>query len=103
MDIRSLKENTKNFIKNPTQAEDMAESPDRALISLKNDRGTKYNTYLSVYNELKAAYTDLRNEEGEKRYGKKFEFLTKDQQRTIMTAIPLVISEAEPTSFGSEE
>jgi biopolymer transport protein ExbD len=102
MDIKSLKDNTKNFIKNPTRAEDMAESADQALISLKNDRGTKYKTYLMVYNELKAAYAELRDEESEKRYGKKFEYLEKDQQRQIATEIPLVISEAEPTAFGDE-
>ena len=102
MGIDQLKDNAKKFIRNPQGQEDMAESPDQALISLKNDRGTKYKTYISVYNELKAAYRELRDEESEKRYGKKFEFLNKDQQRNIIKEIPLVISEAEPSAYGEE-
>jgi biopolymer transport protein ExbD len=62
MEIPNLKDNAKEFISNPSNKEDFAESPQKAIISLKNDRGTNYKTYLEVYNELKAAYTELRNE-----------------------------------------
>jgi biopolymer transport protein ExbD len=103
MNIETLKENTKIFIRNPQRREDMAETPTKAIISLKNDRGTKYGTYLRVYNELKAAYNELRNEEALKRFGKEFEFLDNNQQKEIREDIPLVISEAEPTAFGDEE
>lgn len=102
MNIRDLRENTKNFILNPQKREDMAESPTKALISLRNDRGTKYKTYLEVYNELKAAYNELREEESMKKHGKGFEFITREQQADIRNSIPLVISEAEPTAFGEE-
>ena len=103
MKVEDLKDNTKLFIRNPRKEEDKAEDPKKAIISLKNDRGTKYRTFLTVYNELKAAYTELRNEESEKRYGKQYDRLTKDQRKLIRNEIPLVISEAEPTSFGDEE
>lgn len=97
-----LREDTKEFIMNPKKLENMAEKPTKAIISLKNDRGTKYGTYLEVYNELKAAYNELRNEEAKKRHGKEYEFCTGEQRTAIRSAIPLVISEAEPTSFGDE-
>jgi len=103
MRIEDLKDNTKLFISNPRKEADKAELPTKAIISLKNDRGTKYKTYLTVYNELKAAYNELRNEEALKKYGKEFEFLDREKQRLIRNAIPLVISEAEPTSFGEED
>ena len=103
MNIDNLKDNTKLFISNPRNEEDKAENPKKAIISLKNDRGTKYKTFLTVYNELKAAYTELRNEEAEKRYGKLYEYLDKEQRKIIRNEIPLVISEAEPTDFGDEE
>jgi biopolymer transport protein ExbD len=103
MKIGELKNNTKLFISNPRKEEDKAEDPKKAIISLKNDRGTKYKTFLTVYNELKAAYSELRDEEAAKRYGKKFDNLTKDQREIIRSAIPLVISEAEPSNFGDEE
>ena len=74
----------------------------KAIISFKNDRGTNYKTYLAIYNELKAAYNELREEEAQKKYGKSFEFLDKVDQKEIRSRIPLVISEAEPTNFGEE-
>lgn len=102
VDIEDLRDNTKVFIMNPQKLENMAEKPTKAIISLKNDRGTEYTTYLQVYNELKAAYNELRDEEAEKKHGIKFEFLDKDQRKAIRAKIPLVISEAEPTNFGEE-
>jgi len=100
--VSTLKENAKVFIMNPSQRPDMAENPNKAIISLKNDRGTSYKTYLEVYNELKAAYNELREEEAQKKYGKSFEYLSKDKKKEIRSKIPLVISEAEPTNFGEE-
>ncbi len=100
--LDDLRENAKNFIMNPQRAEDMAEEPKKAIISLKNDRGTEYGTYLEVYNELKAAYTELRNEYAEKKYGKLYEFCTKEERSEVRSEIPLIISEAEPTNFGDE-
>ncbi len=100
--IRKLREDTKEFIMNPRKMDNMAENPQKAIISLKNDRGTNYKTYLEVYNELKAAYNELREEEAQRKHGKAFEFLSKDEQRAIRKKIPLVISEAEPTNFGDE-
>ncbi len=100
--VTTLRENAKEFIMNPRKMDNMAEDPKKAIISLKNDRGTNYKTYLEVYNELKAAYNELREEEAQKRHGKSYEFLSKDQKRAIRSDIPLVISEAEPTNFGEE-
>jgi len=102
VDIEDLRDNTKIFIMNPQRLENMAEKPTKAIISLKNDRGTEYTTFLKVYNELKAAYNELRDEEAEKRHGMKYEFLSSDERKEIRNMIPLVISEAEPTEFGEE-
>lgn len=100
--IGDLRERAKEFISNPNKRPDLAEKPTKAIISLKNDRGTNYKTYLEVYNEIKGAYNDLRNEAAMKRHGKEFEALSSAQQKEIRMAIPLFISEAEPTSFGEE-
>ncbi|MEZ4910692.1 MAG: biopolymer transporter ExbD [Saprospiraceae bacterium] len=103
MNIKDLKNNTKNFIANPQKMENMAEEPTKALISIRNDRGTNYGTYLEVYNELKSAYNELYEEAAMKRFNKNFEDLTATQQKEIRDAYPLVISEAEATSFGEEK
>lgn len=43
--------------KNPSSSD----NPDKAIISLKNDRETSYAAYVTVQNELVAAYNVLRN------------------------------------------
>ena len=40
-----------------------SDNPVKAIISLKNDRETSYKVYISVQNELVAAYNDLRDRE----------------------------------------
>jgi len=40
-----------------------SDNPVKAIISLKNDRETSYKIYISVQNELVAAYNDLRDRE----------------------------------------
>jgi len=103
MRIEDLKNNTKIFIANPDKRSDMSENPQKAIISIKNDRGTKYKTYLEVYNELKAAYNELWEEAAMAKFGKNITELTNAQQKEIKDGIPLVISEAEPTKFGEEK
>lgn len=103
MNIKNLTNLVKVFIANPSHAPIYAERPDRAIISLKNDRGTEYEKYLEVYNEIKRAYNELWDEESLKDFGKKFDNLNREEQKSIQSKIPLVISEAEPTAFGEEE
>ena len=40
-----------------------SDNPEKAIISLKNDRETEYKVYIAVQNELVAAYNDLRDRE----------------------------------------
>jgi len=103
MDVKKLKENTKLFIVNPEKRSDLSEDPTKAIVSLKNDRGTKYKMYLEVYNELKAAYNEIWEEQSMIKFGKNLEELNKSQRQEISDAFPLVISEAEPTKFGEEK
>lgn len=99
-DIKQLKRITKEFIDNPYKKEEYAEAPQKAIISLKNDRGTSYSLYLSVHNELKAAYNELRNEMAMRDFGKKYDDLDKDKQKIIQNYYKQVISEAEPENIG---
>ncbi|MEL6969650.1 MAG: biopolymer transporter ExbD [Bacteroidota bacterium] len=103
MDIDALKDKTIEFISNPQRREDLSEAPNKAIISLKNDRGTSYNTYLEVYNELKAAYYELWDDLSRQKFGIPYsDEMPIAQQKVIKGEIPFVISEAEPTSFGEE-
>lgn len=49
-----------------------SDNPEKAVISLKNERETTYKTYIAVQNELVAAYNDLRNIRAQSLYGKSF-------------------------------
>ena len=46
-----------------------SDHPDKAIISLKNERETKYAMYISVQNELVAAYNQLRDRRAMELYG----------------------------------
>ena len=54
------------------KAPESSDNPTKAIISLKNDRETKYGTYITVQNEIVGAYNDLRNREAQRLYGQKF-------------------------------
>lgn len=97
--IADLKDQIKEFIWNPSKREDFSESPDRAIVTLLNDDGTSYEMYVSVYNEVKAAYNELWNEQADRMFGRKYDDLAKENQAKVREIIPLVISEAEPTKF----
>jgi hypothetical protein len=49
-----------------------SDNPDKAIISLKNERETSYKMYVSVQNELVAAYNELRDKRAQSLYGKSF-------------------------------
>ena len=55
-----------------------SDNPDKAIISLKNDRETDYKVYISVQNELVAAYTHLRNIRAQELYGESYSEMMKN-------------------------
>ena len=103
IEISELKAAAKEFISNPYQKKSLPTTPKNAIISLQNDRGTKYETYVAVYNELKAAYNELWDEAAQKLYGHPYDDLAREYQIAIRKNIPLVISEAEPTTYTPED
>jgi len=96
--------------KNP----ESSDNPSKAIISLKNDRETKYSTYITVQNELVGAYNDLRDREAQRLFGRDFvemEATYLDQQtppsekeklkekvKQLKDLFPQKLSEAETSS-----
>ncbi len=103
MDISQLKDGAKKFINNNGIDPNLSENPEKAIISLQNDRGTEYMTYIRVQNELAAAYTDLRNNAALNKFGERYANLNKNQQKEIKKMYPQKISEAEPKNIGGDE
>lgn len=117
--ISLLKERAKAFLSNPNlldpnSPEDMPEKRmvniplfggdvwvTKGIISLKNDRGTSYDMYIQVQNELAAAISELRNELSMNKFGMKFSKLSDNEKiKAVQKAIPMAISEAEPKDIG---
>ncbi len=96
----TLREATKRFIINPGNSLLLASSPTKAVVSLQNDRGTEYTTYLTVYNEIVGAYHELWEELAQVNYGQAYEELSKAQRKSIRTEIPMIVSEADPTGHS---
>ena len=103
MDISQLKDGAKDFIDNNGLNPELSDNPEKAIISLQNDRGTSYKTYIQVQNELTAAYNELRNTAALSEFGSRYYDLLKTQQRNIRKKYPQKISEAEPKNIGENE
>ena len=111
MDVKLLKNAVKEFVQNPSEDPRKAEKEikdieglgpypvSKAVISLQNARGTSYNAYISIQNELVAAFNELRDELALSRFGKVYARLSDDQQQIVRKAIPQNISEAEPVDI----
>lgn len=107
MNIKDLKETAKKFILNNGKDVESSESPIKAIISLKTDRGTNYAVYLAVMDEIKRAYNEIR---AEKMGISVADFLELDNDAAkaalnpkyelVKKEIPYQLSEAEPTSVG---
>lgn len=98
--INQLRDKTKRFLTNNGVDPNLSDNPDEAVVSLQNDRGTSYNMYIQVQNELKAAYNELRDNEALSKFGRKYNELPASQQAEIRAIYPQKISEAEPKDVG---
>ena len=102
MDISQLRDGAKEFIDNNGRNPNSSENPEKAIISLQNDRGTEYMTYIRVQNELAAAYNELRNNAAVADFGESYANLNKTQKKMIRKMYPQKISEAEPKNIGGD-
>ncbi len=69
----------------------------KGVVSLKNDRGTSYQMYIAVQNELAKAFNELREEVSQQYFRTSYSNLTdKDKIDAVNKAVPVRISEAEP-------
>lgn len=124
MDLKDLRKAATAFLENNADGsctyckgkkdQSSSDNPTKAIISLKNDRETKYSTYITVQNELVGAYNDLRNREAQRLYGQDFtkmeaDYLNpetpsairddlKDKVKRVQDMFPQKLSEAETST-----
>ncbi|RRO19730.1 ExbD/TolR family protein [Flavobacteriaceae bacterium 14752] len=129
MDLKNLKQAAIQFLDNGGGKGDEAcnycqgakdpsssDNPVKAVISLQNNRLTKYSDYIAVQNELVAAYNDLRDREAKRLFGVTFQEMEKafksdnyagntdklkERIQQIKDMYPQKLSEAEPKRTSS--
>ena len=115
-DIGELRSRVKQFVKNEQNLSKLPEKhvknidllgqcfvTDKHVISVQTDRGTPYNVYFQVQNELVAAYNELRDEISKEKFHRPYEALKDEQKAAIRQYYPQNISEAEPKKYGGAQ
>jgi hypothetical protein len=114
MDVSQLKDKIKEFLSNPNNDPNLPEKAEteiegfgtynvsKGVISLQNDRGTSYQAYIAVQNELVKAVNELRDEFAIANYGQPFLKLDEEKQEIVRKAVPQNISEAEPKDISKK-
>lgn len=114
IDVSDLKEKVKLFVSNPNNDENYAEKlpvmidyfqkemlvPKNHVVSLQNDRGTSFDAYMDVQNEIVAAYNEMREECAIRYLKKGFGELSEEEKEAVRKILPMNISEAEPKNYG---
>ena len=114
MHVSQLKDKIKEFLSNPANDANLPEKEEieiegfgpcmvsKGVISLQNDRGTSYQAYIAVQNELVKAVNELRDEFAIANFGKIYSKLDEDQAEIVRKAVPQNISEAEPKDVSKK-
>jgi biopolymer transport protein ExbD len=114
--LPELKVKAKEFIDNPGNLASLPEKTEvdipffgrtfiteSHIISLQCDRGTRYQVYIDVQNELAAAYNELRDVVSGNQFGRKFNDLNEEEKNAVIKYYSQKISEAEPQTYGDKK
>ena len=114
MHVSQLKDKIIEFLTNPADNPNLPEKEEvdidgfgkcmvsKGVISLQNDRGTSYQAYIAVQNELVKAVNELRDEFSRVNFGTTYAKLDEDKQAIVRKAVPQNISEAEPKDVSKK-
>ncbi|NOY50119.1 MAG: biopolymer transporter ExbD [Chlorobi bacterium] len=73
----------------------------KGVVSLKNDRGTSYDMYIRVQNELARAFNEMKDDASVQYYGVKYtQLVDQAKVKVINKLVPVRVSEAEPENIG---
>ena len=114
MHVSQLKDKIKEFLTNPADDPNLPEKEEieiegygpckvsKGVISLQNDRGTSYQAYIAVQNELVKAVNEIRDEWAMANFGKLYIKCDEKEQEIVRKAVPQNISEAEPKDVSKK-
>ncbi|MFN8312336.1 MAG: biopolymer transporter ExbD [Cyclobacteriaceae bacterium] len=107
-DVTGLKDQIKKFILNRGADPTMSDSPEKAIISFKTDRGTTHRKFIEILDIIQGAYYDIYAEQAGVS-NKEFREAASDPGDPAKKAIydrgrqgiPMSVSIAEPTKVGN--
>ena len=114
IDLSLLKDKVKTFILNEADDPTLPEKEiieiagigsypvSKGIISLTNDRGTSYDMYMKVQNEIVKAYNELRDAFALQHFGRIYMALDESQQEAVRNVFRQNISEAEPRDVSKK-
>jgi biopolymer transport protein ExbD len=108
-DYTQIKDKLIEHILNPSANPELAESPQDAIVSFKTDRGTSYEIYINVLDQLQGAYYQIYADRAGISAEKYRALNLKDPKDRALyeqgkgdgdNEIPMAISIAEPSNIG---
>lgn len=105
--LATLSVSQRNFVRSQGRKPNSSDSPTEAVVSFKTDRGTSYEVYIAILDEVMGAYDEIYAE----RVGiSAEEFRSLDKTDPVQSqiydraraGIPRNVSIAEPTKIGGE-
>jgi biopolymer transport protein ExbD len=107
-DVSGLKDEIKKFVTNNGRDPLSSDSPEKAIVSFKTDRGTSHKRFIEILDIIQGAYYDLYAEQAgvtNARFREAASDLNEGENRAIYEkgrkGIPMQVSIAEPTKVGN--
>ncbi len=98
--IDNIRPTVKRFVTNNGADPTMSDSPDKAIVSFKTERQSKYEQYIKVLDEIKMGFNELRREEAQSMGYRDYEDykarLPEGDEDVVSDKYPYRISIAEP-------
>ena len=108
-DVSGLKDMIIKFVKNKGADPSSSESPEKAIVSFKTDRGTSHNRFVEILDIIQGAYYDIYAEQAgvtNKEFREAASAIGTDPEKRAIYErgkkdYPMNISIAEPTKVGN--
>ena len=107
-DVSGLKEDIKKFVLNNGVDPESSDSPEKAIVSYKTDRGTSHKRFVEILDIIQGAYYDIYADQAgvtNKRFREAASDLGDPNNRAIYDkgrkGVPMQVSIAEPTKVGN--
>ncbi|WP_027003163.1 ExbD/TolR family protein [Hugenholtzia roseola] len=108
-DVKQIKKDVIKHLKNNGADPNFADTPQVAVVSIRADRGTSYDFYLQIADQVRAAYNEVRADYLSQQLGRRvtveefIEISKQDKKKHVewytmaKDAYPMNVSDAEPT------